>query len=175
MTQPASIRHARTDDAGAVSALIQEYVPVGTLLPRAPEFIAERTIDFLVATVRSQVIGCVHLEEYSPSMAELRSLVVDPAYQGQGVGIALVAAVEELAARRDYPTIFAVSNNEAFFRARGYAPRSIPELDRERSAVSRFKGVFAKDLVRPASPTSTPGATATATATSRAKRERSSG
>ena len=150
MTYPAIIRRARTDDAGAISALIQEYVPVGTLLPRAPEFIAERTIDFLVATVRGVVIGCVHLEEYSPSMAELRSLVVDPEYQGHGIGVALVTAVEELAAQRDYPTIFAVSNNEAFFRARGYAPRSIPELDRERSAVSRFKGVFAKDLVRPA-------------------------
>ena len=81
-------------------------------------------------------------------MAELRSLVVDPEYQGHGIGVALVTAVEELAARRDYPTIFAVSNNEAFFRARGYEPRTIPELDRERSAVSKFKGVFAKDLVR---------------------------
>jgi amino-acid N-acetyltransferase len=147
MTYPALIRRARTDDATAMSALIQEYVPVGTLLPRAPEFIAERTLDFLVATVRGQVIGCVHLEEYSPSLAELRSLVVDPAYQGHGVGVALVNAVEQLAAQRDYPIIFAVSNNEAFFRARGYEPRSIPELDRERSAVSRFKGVFAKDLI----------------------------
>ena len=150
MSQPAVIRRARTDDAAAMSALIQEYVPVGTLLPRTPEFIAERTLDFLVAAVRGQVIGCVHLEEYSPSMAELRSLVVDPAFQGQGVGVALVNAVEELAARRDYPTIFAVSNNEAFFLARGYTPRTIPELDRERSAVSKFKGVFAKDLARPA-------------------------
>ena len=150
MSQPAVIRRARTDDADAMSALIQEYVPVGTLLPRAPDFIAERTIDFLVATVRGQVVGCVHLEEYSPSMAELRSLVVDPAFQGQGVGVALVNAVEELAARRDYPTIFAVSNNEAFFLARGDAARNIPELDRERSAVSKFKGVFAKDLTPPA-------------------------
>jgi N-acetylglutamate synthase-like GNAT family acetyltransferase len=146
VTPSAVIRRARTDDAGAMSALIQEYVPVGTLLPRAPEFIAERTLDFLVATVRGQVIGCVHLEEYSPSLAELRSLVVDPAYQGQGVGVALVNAVEELAARRGYPIIFAVSNNDAFFRARGYEARTIPELDRERSAVSKFKGVFAKDL-----------------------------
>jgi N-acetylglutamate synthase-like GNAT family acetyltransferase len=146
MTGEAIIRRARADDAGAMSALIQEYVPVGTLLPRAPDFIMERTLDFLVATVRGKVVGCVHLEEYSPSMAELRSLVVDPEYQGHGIGVALVSAVEELATRRDYPTIFAVSNNDAFFLARGYEPRTIPELDRERSAVSRFKGVFAKDL-----------------------------
>ena len=140
------IRRARTDDAAAMSLLIQEYVTVGTLLPRPPEFIVERTLDFLVATVRGRVVACAHLEEYSPSLAELRSLVVDPAYQGQGVGGSLVAEIESRARRRDYPTIFAVSNNEAFFLARGYAPRQIPELDRERSAVSKFKGVFAKDL-----------------------------
>src|SRR5688500_9866594 len=145
---PATIRRARPDDAAAMSLLIQEYVTVGTLLPRPPEFIVERTLDFLVATVRGRLVGCAHLEEYSPSLAELRSLVVDPAYQGQGVGGSLVTAVEDLARKRDYPTIFAVSNNEAFFLARGYAPRQIPELDRERSAVSKFKGVFAKDLLR---------------------------
>jgi len=143
---PAIIRRARVDDAGAMSLLIHEYVAVGTLLPRPPEFIIERTLDFLVATVRGRLVGCAHLEEYSPSLAELRSLVVDPDFQGQGVGVALVGAIETLAAQRDYATIFAVSNNEAFFLARGYTPRQIPELDRERSAVSRFKGVFAKDL-----------------------------
>ena len=143
---PAIIRRARPEDAAGMSLLIHEYVAAGTLLPRPPEFIVERTLDFLVATVRGRLVGCAHLEEYSPSLAELRSLVVDPAYQGQGVGGALVAAIEDLARNRDYPTIFAVSNNEAFFLARGYAPRQIPELDRERSAVSRFKGVFAKDL-----------------------------
>jgi amino-acid N-acetyltransferase len=146
MTGPATIRRARAADAALMSALIQEYVASGTLLPRAPEFIAERTLDFFVATVNGEVVGCVHLEEYSPSLAELRSLVVDPAHQGHGIGSALVAAVEGLATSRDYPLIFAVSNNDVFFLHRGYAPRHIQELDRERSAVSRFKGVYAKEL-----------------------------
>ena len=33
-----------------------------------------------------------------------------------------------------------------FFSRFGFAVRHIPELDRERSEVSRYKGVFAKDL-----------------------------
>jgi hypothetical protein len=61
---------------------------------------------------------------------------------------AFADAVERLAREREYATLFAVSNNEAFFRSRGYAPREIPELDRERSEVSRFKGVYAKELGR---------------------------
>ena len=146
MSMPATIRCARASDAAAIASLIQRYVPSGTLLPRAPEFIAEQAIDFLVATLDGQVIGCVHLYEYSPSIAEVRSLAVDPAYQGRGVGVALIDAVERLAGQREYATLFAVSQNEAFFRRRGYMPREIPELDRERSEVSRFKGVYAKDL-----------------------------
>jgi N-acetylglutamate synthase-like GNAT family acetyltransferase len=146
MSSPAIIRRARPSDAAVISSLIHQHVASGTLLPRSPEFVAERAIDFLVATVDDRVIGCVHLEEYSPSLAEVRSIVVDAAYQGRGVGVALVNAVERLARTREYRTLFAVSNNEAFFRSRGYLSREIPELSRERSEVTRFKGVYAKDL-----------------------------
>ena len=146
MSLPTIIRRAFASDAAAIESLIQRYVPSGALLPRSREFIAERAIDFLVATLDRRVIGCVHLYEYSPSIAEVRSLAVDPAHQGCGVGTALVDAIEHLAGQREYATLFAVSQNEAFFRRRGYMPREIPELDRERSEVSRFKGVYAKDL-----------------------------
>ncbi|HKO15880.1 MAG TPA: GNAT family N-acetyltransferase [Gemmatimonadaceae bacterium] len=140
------IRRATRDDAGAIEALIALYVPSGTLLPRSRAFIAEHAPDFIVAIEDGRVVGCVHLEEYAPSLAEIRSLVVDPAFQGGGSGAALVAAAEQLARRREIHTVFAVSNTGAFFVRQGYAAREIPELDRERSEVSRFKGVYAKDI-----------------------------
>ncbi len=146
MSTPAQIRRARPADAAAIASLIQQHVASGTLLPRTPEFIAERALDYVVATVGGRVVGCVHLEEYSPSLAEVRSIVVDAPHRGRGLGVALLDAVERLAGAREYRTVFAVSNNEAFFRSRGYAPREIPELSRERSEVTRFKGVYAKDL-----------------------------
>jgi amino-acid N-acetyltransferase len=141
-----TVRRAEVRDAKAISGLIDLYVPDGTLLPRTPEFIAERIIDFLVADVHGRVVGCVHLDEYSPSLVEVRSLAVDPSHQGRGIGISLVKAAEDLARVREYVTVFAVSSNDEFFRARGYDIRHIPELDRERSEVSRYKGVYAKDL-----------------------------
>ena len=88
----------------------------------------------------------MHLDEYAPSLAELRSLAVDPRYQGKGVGRELVLATEKLATARGYATLFAVSNDEEFFKRFGFERRHIPELDLERSEVSRFKGVHAKDL-----------------------------
>ena len=113
-------RRPISTDVAAIKALIDLYVPEGTLLPRSETFIAAHADDFIVA--------------------------VDPTCQGKGIGVALVAAAERLARMRGFTTVFAVSNNLAFFRARGYAERHIPELDLERSEVSKYKGVYAKDM-----------------------------
>ena len=102
--------------------------------------------EFIVAEQDGKVVGCVHLDEYSPSLAELRSLAVAPGAQGAGIGRALVAATERFAKARGYATLFAVSNDTEFFARFGFARRSIPELELERSEVSRYKGGFAKDL-----------------------------
>lgn len=144
-----NVRPARPTDAPSIKALIDLYVPDGTLLPRTLEFVREHIADYLVATDDDVVLGCVHVEEYAPSLAEIRSLAVDPGAQGQGIGAALVRAAEELAGRRELATLFAVSNSEQFFRGLGYAPEHVPELDRERSEVSKYKGVYARAIGRP--------------------------
>jgi amino-acid N-acetyltransferase len=141
------VRPATAADVAAIVALIDLNVPSGELLPRTPEFVALHIDHFLVAASEGQIVGCVHLEEYAPSLAEVRSLAVAPAAQGSGVGAALTAALERLARVRGYATVFAVSNSGEFFRRRGYEERHIPELDRERSSVSRYKGVHAKDIL----------------------------
>ena len=141
-----AIPPATRADASNIVRLIGLNVPTGELLPRTEEFVASHASHFLVASEEGRLLGCVHLDEYAPSLAEIRSLAVIPEAQGRGVGVALVGALERLARARAYRTLFAVSNNEEFFRRRGYVARYIPELDRERSAVSRYKGVYAKDL-----------------------------
>jgi N-acetylglutamate synthase-like GNAT family acetyltransferase len=140
------VRPAKSSDVTAIVALIDLNVPSGELLPRSPEFVRMHIDHFIVADRKGQVIGCVHLDEYAPSLAEVRSLAVSPTAQGMGVGAALTAALERLARVRGYATVFAVSNSGEFFRRLGYEERHIPELDRERSSVSRYKGVHAKDM-----------------------------
>lgn len=145
-TETIRTRRATPNDAIAIRSLIDRYVSDGTLLPRTEAFIAMNAHNFIVAVDQGDVIGCVHLDEYAPSLSELRSLAVAREGQGKGVGRALVRATEALARQRGTATLFAVSNDEAFFRRFDFEPRHIPELDRERSEVSRYKGVFAKDL-----------------------------
>lgn len=143
------MRSARPADADAIAALIELNVPSGELLSRSPQFVRLHSDHFVVAERNGRVVGCVHLDEYAPSLAEVRSLAVAPEAQGSGVGVGLIAALERLARVRGYTTLFAVSNSGEFFRRRGYDERHIPELDRERSSVSRYKGVHAKDLTAP--------------------------
>lgn len=141
-----NIRKAAPEDAPHIQALINGNVPSGVLLPRALDFILAQLEHYIVAEQDGEVLGCVHLEEYSPSLAEIRSVSVAGPHQGRRVGSGLVAAAEQLARKRQYTTVFAVSDRDRFFNSLGYAERYIPELDRERSEVSRFKGVFAKDI-----------------------------
>ena len=142
-----TVRAATARDAISVRALIDLFVPSGVLLPRSEDFIATYAHNFVVAEATGAgVVGCAYLDEYSPSIAELRSLAVSPDWQGAGVGRALVGGIEQLARTREYATLFAVSNDEAYFKRYGFEQREIPELDRERSEVSKFKGVYAKEL-----------------------------
>jgi amino-acid N-acetyltransferase len=147
-----AVRRASAADAAKIVALIDLNVPSGELLPRAPDFVQLHADHFLVAERDGRVIGCVHLDEYAPSLAEVRSLAVAPEAQGLGAGAGLVDALERLARMRGYTTVFAVSNSGEFFRRLGYEERHIPELDRERSSVSRYKGVHAKDLAGSSNP-----------------------
>lgn len=139
-------RKAVESDAPAVKALIDLYVADGTLLPRSEEFIMLHAEDFLVIAEDDRLLGCIHLDEYAPSIAEIRSVAVAADAQGKGVGDALMAGVERLARQRQIVTLFAVTNRLKFFSDRGYVERRIPELYLERSEVSKYKGVCAKDL-----------------------------
>ncbi|MGI8509084.1 MAG: GNAT family N-acetyltransferase [Gemmatimonadaceae bacterium] len=147
-SRPFTIRGATPADAAAIVELIELNVSSGELLPRSQSFVQLHADHFVIAEHGGRIVGCVHLDEYAPSLAEVRSLAVAPEAQGMGVGVGLVAALEQLARKRDLTTLFAVSNSGAFFQRRGYEERHIPELDRERSSVSRYKGVHAKDIIR---------------------------
>ncbi len=142
-----TIRRATTADAAAIAALVDTHVAEGALLPVTAARVAEQDADFIVATDDDdRVVGCAHLREYSPSLAEVRSLAVDADYAKSGLDGALLTAIEQLATARDYPTLFTVTNDVDFFKARGYAPCPVPELHPEREEVGRFAGVLGREL-----------------------------
>ena len=129
------------DDAAAISALNNRFAPDGLTLPRSSAFVAARLDSYRVARdAAGRVVGCVAIDEYAPSLAELVSLAVAPEAQGQGLGRQLIAAAEQLARQRGYAELFAVSLADALFLAMGFRESSIaryPEKAARYAAISR--------------------------------------
>jgi amino-acid N-acetyltransferase len=136
-----TIAPARDDDAAAIAALNNRYAADGLTLPRTPAFVAARLESYRVALDGGgRVVGCVAVDEYAPSLAELVSLAVAPEAQGRGLGRRLIAAAERLARQRGYAELFAVSLADTLFLAAGFRASSIahyPEKAARYAAVSR--------------------------------------
>ncbi|GAC1653513.1 MAG: hypothetical protein NVS4B3_16650 [Gemmatimonadaceae bacterium] len=142
------IRAARETDLASIVELNNTFAPDGLTLMRTAEFVETHLADYRVARApHGGIWGCVALDEYSPSLVELISLAVSGEAHGRGLGKRLVAAAEELARRRGYPTLFAISFSEAFFMGLGYQESSIihyPEKQARYANVSRSELAMGK-------------------------------
>jgi amino-acid N-acetyltransferase len=115
------VERANETDIAALVALNNRFVPQGLTLTRSEDFAYAHLADFrVIRDADGGVIGCVALDEYSPSIVELISLAVSPDAQGIGYGKALIAAAEKLARRRGYAELFAVSYSDDLFLSCGY-------------------------------------------------------
>lgn len=152
------VEHAGERDIPAIVSLNNLFAPDGLTLTRSVEFVTSHLQDYQVVRARDgRVLGCVALDEYSPSLVELVSLAVDPTAQGLGLGKRLITAAVELAAQRGYPEMFAVSLADALFVAMGFRESTIvdyPEKIQRYTKISRSelsigrKFCFTKTLAR---------------------------
>lgn len=116
-------------DIAAIAALNNMFAPEGKTLRRTKQFVEEHLADYLVIRGETgRVVGCVALDEYSPSLVELVGLAVHPSARGRGYGVMLIEEITELARRRGYDEIFATSFSEAIFEACGFLKEKLDEF-----------------------------------------------
>lgn len=115
------ITSANETDIPMLVSLNNRFSASGLTLARTPEFAANHLGDYRVLRdATGGVIGCIALDEYSPSVAEVVSLAVEQDAQGLGHGRSLIAAVVELARTRGYLELFSVSYSDDLFLASGF-------------------------------------------------------
>jgi len=115
------VRAATLMDTEAISRLNNSFAAEGLMLYRSPEAISLAVDDYVVASdARGKVVACGALKEYSPSVAEVAAIAVARDAHGQGLGRAMVRAVEELAIKRGIHDVFALTLQPQFFAAAGY-------------------------------------------------------
>ena len=115
-----SISKAAEQDLTELSDFIKPFVASGDLLPRTFDELEDLLETSFVVRCEGRIVGCAALDIYNRKLCEIRSLAVDPAARGLGIGKKLVAACVELAQREGVYEIMAISTSEEFFKACGF-------------------------------------------------------
>ena len=129
-----TVRKARMGDIGGLMTLINGYAREGIMLPRNEFELSESIRDFTVLTEGEKFLGCAALHFYGPTLAEVRSLAVDPAAKGHGAGRLLMDALEREAREFDLEALFAFTYVAGFFRKMDYL-----EVDRSDLPLKAWK------------------------------------
>lgn len=114
------VRGATLADARAIADLVALGVREGQLLPRSLETIRASIADWIVAEDGENIVGAGSLVAMHHALAEVRSLVVAPAYRGAGIGGKIVNALIDLARARGIPTLFTLTRAVLFFEKLGF-------------------------------------------------------
>jgi argininosuccinate lyase/amino-acid N-acetyltransferase len=114
------VRQARIDDLDEICRLVDYWAMEGENLPRTRDAILEAIADFGVAEVDGKIVGCGSLSLYTSALAEIRSLGVDPEYQGGGAGANMVRHFLTQAASLHIPRVFVLTRVPKFFEKLGF-------------------------------------------------------
>jgi len=114
------LRPARTSDVRKIRGLIDIYSPDGHLLSKATVTLFEDVQEFLVAERDGEVVGCGALHVMWEDLAEVRTLAVNPADAGHGIGSALLSALLDRARAVGVKRVFCLTFMVDFFRAHGF-------------------------------------------------------
>jgi len=114
-------REAILPDAEQIHDLISTHFESGTLLPRSFAEICENIRDFVVAEDSGRIVGCGALHLYGLHLAEIRSIMVDAAYQGNGAGGLLVRSLLKQAKKHHVTCVCLFTRIPEFFSRLGFS------------------------------------------------------
>ena len=114
------IHQARISDAESVHSLISHYAELDRMLFRSISDIYENLQKFIVAEVDGSTVGCCALQVAWSDLAEIKSLAVDKAFCGKGVGRGLILAAIEKASVIGLKKVFTLTLEPAFFEKIGF-------------------------------------------------------
>jgi argininosuccinate lyase/amino-acid N-acetyltransferase len=124
----AEVRMATVEDLPGIKRLIDLWADAGENLPRSEEEILTSIRDFAVAVSGQRVVGCGALWLYTPTLAEIRSVGVDPDLHGGGIGSRIVEHLASLASKLRIERVFVLTRAPLFFEKLGFRQVSVNGL-----------------------------------------------
>lgn len=116
-----TVRPALPADVRAIRDLVEPYAAERILLAKEMVGYYEAVQEFLVAEADGGgLVGCGALHVMWDDLAEVRTLAVDPAWRGRGVGHRLLEGLIERARSLGLRRLFCLTFEVEFFRAHGF-------------------------------------------------------
>ncbi|TWI71601.1 N-acetylglutamate synthase [Desulfobotulus alkaliphilus] len=111
------VRHATIKDIQTIYRLLQFFGNRGEMIPRPLSALYDHVRDFVVyiSPETGMVAGCCALQFCWEDLAEIRSLAVDVAHQGKGVGKMMVETLVEEARSFGITQLFTLTYQPVFF------------------------------------------------------------
>lgn len=123
-----TVRKAGIADVAPIHKLINGHAEKGVMLPRSLHSLYEHLRDYTVAVDGDDVVGVIGLHISWSDLAEIRSMAVATAHQGQSLGRRLVAEAIDEAVRLGIPKVFVLTYVPDFFSHLGFAEVDKAEL-----------------------------------------------
>jgi amino-acid N-acetyltransferase len=114
------IRTATVHDVPRISEIINSHAELGRMLFKSYAQLYESLRDFAVFENNGQVLGCTALAIIWADLAEVRSLAVDEAARGQGIGRKLTEWCVDEARRLQIRRLMSLTYEQTFFEKLGF-------------------------------------------------------
>lgn len=121
VTVEVTVRRARTPDVRAIRRLVDTYAGAGPrLLEKATVTLYEDIQEFWVADLGGEIVGCGALHVLWEDLAEIRTVAVDPACRGLGIGHRIVSSLIRTAGDLGLRRVFCLTFEINFFARHGF-------------------------------------------------------
>jgi amino-acid N-acetyltransferase len=116
---PVQFRKAAVRDGPSIHSLILAATRRGKILKRTLPDIQKSP--FYVAVQDGKILACCALEIYNRKLSEIRSLAVDPRYEGKGLASRLVQHCLQEAKRKKVYEVLVITDRDSLFRRFGFS------------------------------------------------------
>jgi len=118
-----NVRPAVTSDVLVIRELVENYAGDGPrLLRKNTVTLYEDVQEFYVAELDGKIVGCGALHVMWHDLGEIRTVAVDPATKGQGIGSQIMNALTLRATSLGITKLFCLTFETQFFTRHGFEP-----------------------------------------------------
>lgn len=114
-----TVRRARTSDVPEIKRLVDTYAGK-ILLEKNLVTLYESVQEFWIAEAGGNALGCGALHVLWADLGEVRTVAVDPAVRGRGIGHAIVDRLLDVARELQLQRVFVLTFETAFFARHGF-------------------------------------------------------